>query len=190
LDGIVDKARTLGLRSKVTDVTDPDGAAAVTVRGLEDRDHQAVHDLLTTDMVVEGTMRVPHSPLSSTVSRLEPTVGVHHLVAEVAGRVVGFAEVVRSPSEPRHAHVAELNMVCTHPEFTGQGVGRKLTETVIDLADNWLNVRRLGLIVFADNPRAIRLYERLGFEHEGVMREFGFKRGGYVDAVVMGRIRR
>ena len=81
-------------------------------------------------------------------------------------------------------------MVCTHPEFVGQGVGRTLTETVIDLADNWLNVRRLGLIVFADNPRAIRLYERLGFEHEGVMREFGFKRGGYVDAVVMGRIHR
>ena len=38
-------------------------------------------------------------------------------------------------------------MVCTHPEFVGQGVGRTLT------------------------------------------REFGFKRGGYVDAVVMGRIR-
>jgi putative acetyltransferase len=69
-------------------------------------------------------------------------------------------------------------------------VGRRLTEVVIDLADNWLNVRRIGLVVFADNPRAIRLYEGLGFEHEGVMREFGFKRGAYVDAVVMGRIRR
>jgi len=171
-------------------VTDPDGHSAVTVRGLEGRDQQAVHDLLASESVVAGTMRVPHSPLNVTLSRLEPKDGVHHLVAEVSGRVVGFAEVVRSPSEPRHAHVAELNMVCTHPEFVGQGVGRTLTEAVIDLADNWLNVRRLGLIVFADNPRAIRLYERLGFEHEGVMREFGFKRGGYVDAIVMGRIRR
>ena len=64
-----------------------------------------------------------------------------------------------------------------------------LTEAVIDLADNWLNIRRLGLIVFADNARAIGLYEKLGFEHEGVMREFGFKRGQFVDAVVMGRLR-
>jgi hypothetical protein len=48
---------------------------------------------------------------------------------------------------------------------------------VIDLADNWLNLRRLGLTVFADNPRAIGLYESLGFQREGVMREFGFKPG-------------
>jgi putative acetyltransferase len=174
----------------VRPVTDPEGTSTVTVRGLDDRDRQAVHDLLTADSVVEGTTRVPHSPFSSTLTRLEPKDGVHHLVAEVAGRIVGFAEVVRSPSEPRHAHVAELNMVCTHPEFVGRGVGRTLTEVVIDLADNWLNVRRIGLVVFADNPRAIRLYEGLGFEHEGVMREFGFKRGAYVDAVMMGRIRR
>lgn len=171
-------------------VTDPNGTNAVTVRGLEERDHQAVHGLLTSDSVVEGTMRVPHSPLDVTLSRLESKDGVHHLVGELADRIVGFAEVVRSPSEPRHAHVAELNMVCTHSEFVGQGVGRALTEAVIDLADNWLNMHRIGLIVFADNPRAIGLYEGLGFEHEGVMRQFAFKRGGYVDAVVMGRIRR
>ena len=77
-------------------------------------------------------------------------------------------------------------MARTNPEFVGQGVARTLPRPSSILAHNWLNVRRLGLIVFEDNPRAIRLYERLGFEHEGVMREFGSKRGGYVDAVVMG----
>ena len=171
-------------------MTTAEDAAAVTVRGLEERDHQAVHDILTSDPVIDGTMRVPYSPLHSTRSRLEPRDDVHLLVAELSGKVVGFAELVRSPAHPRHAHVAELNMVCTHPDFGGRGVGRALMEAVIELADNWLNVRRLGLIVFADNEHAIGLYEKLGFEHEGVMREFGFKRGQYVDAVVMGRLRR
>jgi len=170
-------------------VTTPDDATDVLVRGLEERDHQAVHDILTSDPVIEGTMRVPYSPLHSTTTRLEPKDDVYLLVAELAGRVVGFAELITSASHPRHAHVAELNMVCTHPDFGGRGVGRALTDAVIDLADNWLNIRRLGLIVFADNPRAIGLYEKLGFEHEGVMRSFGFKRGQYVDAVVMGRLR-
>jgi putative acetyltransferase len=167
----------------------PDDGAVVTVRGLEERDHRAVHDILTSAAVIEGTMRLPYAPLHSTTDRLAPKDGVHLLVAEIAGAVAGFAELVRSPSHPRHAHVAELNMVCTHPDHGGRGVGRALTEAVIDLADNWLNVRRLGLVVFADNPRAIGLYERLGFQHEGVLREFGFKRGQYLDAVVMGRLR-
>ena len=164
-------------------------ATVATVRGLEERDHQAVHDILASDAVVEGTMRVPYAPLHTTTSRLRPQDGLHLLVAEVEGRVVGFAELIRSPAQPRHAHVAELNMVCTHPDFGGRGVGRALTGAVIDLADNWLNLHRLGLIVFADNDRAIRLYEQSGFQREGVMREFGFKRGQYVDAVVMGRLR-
>jgi len=163
--------------------------AEVTIRGLEERDHDAVHAILTSESVIEGTMRVPHSPLQSTKDRLEPKDGVHLLVAEVDDRVVGFAELVGSPSHPRHSHVAELNMVCTHPEFERRGVGRALTEAVLDLADNWLNLRRLTLVVFEDNAHAIRLYEKLGFEHEGVMREFGFKRGSYVGAVVMGRLR-
>jgi putative acetyltransferase len=170
-------------------VTTPDDAAAVTVRGLEERDHRAVHAILVSDAVIERTMRVPYAPLSSTTSRLEAKDGVHLLVAEVAERVVGFAELVVSPSQPRHAHVAELNMVCTHPDFGGRGVGRALTQAVIDVADNWLNLHRLGLIVFADNNRAIALYESLGFEREGLLRDFGFRRGTYQDAVLMGRLR-
>ena len=166
-----------------------DDAGAVTIRGLEPRDHEAVHEILTSQAVIDGTMRVPFAPLHTTKDRLEPKDGVHLLVAEIDGRVVGFAELVANPQHPRHSHVAELNMVCTHPDFGGRGVGRSLTEAVLDLADNWLNLRRLGLIVFEDNAPAIGLYEKLGFEHEGVMRRFGFKRGEYVDALVMGRLR-
>ena len=100
--------------------------SAVTIRGLEERDHDAVHAILTSESVIEGTMRVPYSPLHSTKDRLEPKDDIHLLVAEVDDRVVGFAELVGYPSHPRHRHVAELNMVCTHPEFERRGVGRAL----------------------------------------------------------------
>ncbi len=40
-------------------------------------------------------------------------------------------------------------------------------QAVLDIADNWLNLTRLELTVFADNERAVRLYTRTGFEVEG-----------------------
>jgi putative acetyltransferase len=64
-----------------------------------------------------------------------------------------------------------------------------LMNAVIELADDWLDLRRLGLIVFVDNTHAIELYRRLGFVIEGTLRGYAFKRGALVDAHVMARLR-
>ena len=60
---------------------------------------------------------------------------------------------------------------------------------VVDLADNWLNLTRLELEVYADNAAAIHLYERFGFTYEGTLRQHAFRNGNYVDSNVMGRLR-
>ena len=59
----------------------------------------------------------------------------------------------------------------------------------LDLADNWLNLTRLELEVYSDNEPAIRLYERFGFEREGVLRQHAFRAGQYVDSIMMARLR-
>jgi L-phenylalanine/L-methionine N-acetyltransferase len=45
------------------------------------------------------------------------------------------------------------------------------------------------LTVFADNFPAIHLYEKFGFEHEGVQRAFAFRSGAYADILNMARLR-
>ena len=41
----------------------------------------------------------------------------------------------------------------------------------------------------SDNARAIALYERFGFEREGVMRGYAWRDGEHVDAISMARLR-
>ena len=163
-------------------------ALDLVIRAVREGDHEAVHGILTSPHVVAGSMRVPHSPVHETRERLAPRRGTYQVVAEADGEVVGFAELITAPDEPRHRHVGEINMVATHADWGRQGIGRRLTEELVDLADNWLNLARLGLIVFTDNAHAIRLYEDLGFKIEGTMLRFGFGAGEWMDAHVMGRL--
>ena len=76
-----------------------------------------------------------------------------------------------------------------HRDFQNQGIGRAMLEKVLDLADNWLMLVRLELTVFADNERAVHLYESLGFEREGIRRKAAVRNGVYMDEIAMARIR-
>jgi putative acetyltransferase len=74
-------------------------------------------------------------------------------------------------------------------DLSGRGIGTALLRELLDAADKWFDVRRIELTVFHDNRRAIRLYERHGFEREGVLRAYAFRDGSYVDAIAMARLR-
>ena len=83
----------------------------------------------------------------------------------------------------------EIDLVAVSEDSQSQGVGSALMDSMIDLADNWLDLKRLSLIAFVGNDRAIALYERLGFEREGIMRRVGYGDGDWMDAVMMARLR-
>jgi putative acetyltransferase len=158
------------------------------IRAVRDSDHDAVHTIITSPHVVAGSMRVPLTPVSQTRARLTPRAGQYQIVAEAEDRVVGFGELVHHPDEPRHRHAGEINLVATHADWCGRGIGRALTLALVDLADNWLNLTRLGLIVFTNNTHAIRLYQSLGFTIEGTMPRVAFGAGRWMDAHMMGRL--
>jgi putative acetyltransferase len=107
-------------------------------------------------------------------------------VAEVGGEVVGNLGLGRD--ERNRGHVGHLGMM-VHHDYQGQGVGSALMEAALDLAVNWLGLMRVQLEVYPDNARAIGLYEKYGFETEGLHRAFGYREGQYVDTLVMGRLR-
>ncbi len=65
---------------------------------------------------------------------------------------------------------------------------KSLMSAMIDMADRWLQLSRLSLIVWTSNERAISLYKRFGFVIEGTMPRYVFLDGDFGDAHLMGRI--
>ncbi len=48
-----------------------------------------------------------------------------------------------------------------------------------------LNLHRISLKVYQDNARAIRAYEKCGFQHEGRLRKARYRKGAYYDELIM-----
>ena len=103
------------------------------------------------------------------------------------GTVIGSAGLNVHPN-PRMRHGAELGIL-VHTDYQNQGVGTALMKTVLNLADNWLMLVRVELEVFADNERAIHLYEKFGFKKEGLLRMSVVRDGQYRDNYKMARLR-
>ena len=137
--------------------------------------------------VYSGTLQVPYPSREYWRRRLtENTDRVYTLVGVIDERIVGTVTVVTS-DRPRRKHAGTI-AICVHGDWQGKGVGAELMRAILDLADNWLNLTRLELEVYADNEAAIRLYERFGFEVEGTLRRHAFRDGEYIDSKVMGRL--
>lgn len=102
-------------------------------------------------------------------------------------KLIGIAGL-NVKKNPRMSHCADLG-ICVDKSCRGRGVGSALMEQVLDLADNWLRLVRVELTVDFDNERAIHLYEKYGFEREGVQRKACVRDGEYIDLIMMSRIR-
>jgi putative acetyltransferase len=162
-------------------------SSQIVVRAGEPADIEAITEILNCPRVVAGTVRLPLQSLASERERrAAPREGVHRLVAEIDGRVVGILGL-HVESIPRRRHCAGIGMA-VHDAFQGRGVGTALLAAAIDLADNWLGLRRLELHVYPDNAEGIHLYQKFGFVVEGTARDFAFRNGRFVDALAMARI--
>ena len=159
------------------------GAAAdVSVRPArpEDEDELLAVDRATWSRYSSPSPRPPDAPFFN-----ERTLPANVLVAELDGRVVGYGKIEHPTPLPASAHVWHVTGLGVDPLYEGRGAGRALMEGLIALARE-RGGQRITLRVFGPNARAQRLYERIGFEREGVLRkEFMVGDGEYVDDLLM-----
>ena len=160
-----------------------------TIRPIGPEDAEGAAALRRMPGVFENTLGLPSYRTADSeafIAGLGPDD--HNFVAVLDdGTVIGCAGLTVC-SNPRMRHVGEVGLF-VHADYQGRGVGTTLMETLLDLADHWLMLVRVELEVFADNEQAIRLYEKLGFEKEGLLRMTTVWNGRYVDEYKMARIR-
>jgi putative acetyltransferase len=161
---------------------------SIVVRHTEPQDWPSVKDIYTHPVAHSGTLQLPYPSGKVWEQRLSNIPdNVYSFVAEFDGKIVGNLGM-EIQKNPRRRHVASFGMGVMD-DYQGQGVGSALIGAMIELADNWLNVRRIELTVFSDNLSAIALYEKFGFVQEGIAQGFAYRNGEYVDAIYMARLR-
>ncbi len=160
----------------------------IHIRRATPEDLEAVYKIYTGPLVVRGTLQLPFPSIDLWRKRLEPQDGVIPLVACADDEIVGHLALMTFVHSPRRRHVGTLGMAA-RDDWQGRGVGSALMEAVIDLADLWLNLKRLELEVFSDNAPAVGLYKKFGFQIEGTLRAYAFRDGEYADVYAMARLR-
>jgi RimJ/RimL family protein N-acetyltransferase len=124
----------------------------------------------------------PLEMVSAFILGVIETDGVQILAVTPADDVVGWCDINRNRRPGlQHSGVVGMGLL---PRYRGKGLGRMMLERAISDA-RVKGIERIELEVFASNTPAIRLYEGLGFVHEGIKRRARKLDGAYDDLILM-----
>ena len=125
-----------------------------------------------TDNLTFGAegLPVPPDEERKLLASLETSETSAMLTAKKSGKIVGNAHFTGMTRE-RLKHRGTIGISVLKSEW-GQGIGTMLMEAVIDFARNTAHAEIISLEVKSDNVRAIKLYERFGFEKIGCFKGF------------------
>lgn len=163
--------------------------SSVQIRPSKDSDLPAIQAIYAI-AVLEGTGTFETEvPEVAELARRRAEVlgrGLPWLVAEVDGRVLGYAYA--NYFRPRLAYRFCLeDSIYLHPDSQGQGIGRLLLAELIARCEALGARQMLAVIGDSQNAGSIGVHTALGFEHTGVLKNSGWKFGRWLDVVLMQR---
>ena len=104
------------------------------------------------------------------------------IIERATGRAIGAIGLSNIDRVHRRA---EYGILIGEADARGQGLAREASELLLDYAFHTLQLHRVYLLTFADHEAARRLYEHLGFQVEGTLRDHVCKHGIFRDVVEM-----
>ncbi|MFM2421762.1 MAG: hypothetical protein RL291_292 [Pseudomonadota bacterium] len=135
-----------------------------------------------------GSFEETPPPLEELARRREDVLakGLPHMVAELDGHVLGFADV--NLYRPRSAYRFSLeDSIYVAPEAAGRGIGTRLLDDLIRQSTALGYRQMVAVIGDSANHGSIKLHAKAGFRHVGTIQSIGFKFDRWLDSVIMQR---
>ena len=108
-----------------------------------------------------------------------------HLMISQDGERKGVISLMNINKERGNA---EIGLWISSDE-QGKGIGSEASRLMTDYGFKELRLHRIYARVFEHNPRSARVWEKLGYQEEGLMREHDFIDGEYMDLRIYGILR-
>jgi RimJ/RimL family protein N-acetyltransferase len=161
----------------------------VRLRAREPEDEPLLYKWFNDPEVTEFlSMRYPLSHATEK-KFIEDSSEVAYTTASFAVETIADSRLIGgvglSPRSPENRS-AELGITIGDKTCWDGGYGTDTMRTVCRFGFEMMNLHRIELQVYADNARARRVYEKVGFKVEGCLRESHFKFGRYLDMIHMG----
>lgn len=165
---------------------------SVILRRPEPSDAKALYDQKNDPLVANrlGGWTVGYSieDINNWISnRQVPGADILWVIADAAADdCMGHVGLYRIDHRVRKA---EFGIMLGDSAIWGKGLGRDVSQRVLEYGFDMLNLQRIELSVLGPNEVAQRLYESLGFRQEGLLRRSQYKEGRYLDVVLMALLR-
>jgi len=158
----------------------------VRLRSRELSDIRRANELFIDPDVLSGLLMTFPVPMAATREWFEGTrndpIGERFVIETLDGEPIGICSLEEIDARARSAEVG----IWLGKPYWGKGYGTDAVRVLARFGFRSLNLQRLHLHVYATNDKAIRAYEKVGFQVEGRLRRDQFLDGGYVDTLVMG----
>jgi L-amino acid N-acyltransferase YncA len=160
-----------------------------TVRSCTREHLEGVREIYALE-VREGTASFELEPpslaeMSARFAAIE-AAGLPYLVAELDGRLAGFAYAATYRTRPGYRHTVE-DSVYVARWARRQGVGRVLLDALIERATARQLRQMVAIIGDSAHAASIQLHARAGFRLVGTLEHVGWKFGRWLDTVIMQR---
>jgi|SRR5659263_390505 len=103
-----------------------------------------------------------------------------------SGKLIGHVGLYNIDHRVRKA---EFAILIADKNYRGKGYGDLCTKYMVSYGFNQLNLNRIELSLLSGNTKALTLYQKNGFEHEGIQKQAQYKNGCYHDVILMAKLR-